>query len=225
MKKYDWLLLDLDNTILDFNASSKQAFFKIFNNLGEADYKLYRDFNHAVWLAFENGHITKDVLKVKRWSDFFEAIKIAADPQKTNDLYFDHIKMNPLFIEGAYQLILDLKRKYNLCIVTNGLSEVQNSRLQLSGLKDRIEHIVISDTIGVAKPESAFFDYTFKLIGRPMLEDVLVIGDTLNSDIRGGIAYGVDTCWYNYYREENETTYRATYEVKNINGLRRLLLS
>ena len=58
-----------------------------------------------------------------------------------------------------------------------------------------------------------------------MLEDVLVIGDTLNSDIRGGIAYGVDTCWYNYYREENETTYRATYEVKNINGLRRLLLS
>ena len=224
MKKYDWLLFDLDNTILDFNASSRQAFFKIFSDLEDADYKLYRDFNHAVWVAFENGHITKEVLVLKRWTDFFEANGMKADPQKTNSEYFGHIRMNPLYIEGAYQLLLDLKQQYQLCIITNGLSEVQNSRLQLSGIKDIIKDIVISDTIGVAKPEEAFFDYTFDLIGKPMRDDVLVIGDTLTSDIRGGIEYGVETCWYNYYQGTNETTYRPTYEVTNMGMLRDLLL-
>lgn len=224
MKQYDWLLFDLDNTILDFNASSRQAFFSIFGELEDADYKLYREYNHAVWMDFENGHITKEVLKVKRWEDFFEAKKLDADPQETNNQYFDHIRLNPLYILGSYQLILDLKQDYQLCIITNGLSEVQNSRLQISGLKDLIGPIVISDTIGVAKPEAAFFDYTFDLIGKPMPEDVLVIGDTLNSDIRGGIAYGVDTCWYNYYQGANETTYRPTYEVQNMEELRKLLL-
>jgi YjjG family noncanonical pyrimidine nucleotidase len=224
MKHYDWLLFDLDNTLLDFNASSRVAFFSIFPELVDGDYVLYREFNHAVWVAFENGHITKEVLKLKRWSDFFEAKGMDADPRQVNDQYFEHIKMHPLYIEGAFQLIKDLLETYRLCIITNGLSEVQTSRLELSGINSLIEHIVISDTIGVAKPEEAFFDHTFELIGRPMREDVLVIGDTLTSDIRGGIEYGTDTCWYNYYKGENETTYRPTYVVKDIQELRRLLL-
>ncbi len=224
MKQYDWLLFDLDNTLLDFNASSRVAFFSIFPDLSDADYIQYRAYNHAVWIAFENGHISKETLKLKRWSDFFEATGMEADPRQVNDQYFEHIKMNPIYIQGAYQLIQDLIGKYSLCIITNGLSEVQTSRLELSGINRLIEHIVVSDMIGVAKPEEAFFDHTFELIGMPMREDVLVIGDTLTSDIRGGIDYGVDTCWYNYYKGANETTYRPTYEVKDTEELWRLLI-
>jgi len=224
MKKYDWLFLDLDNTILDFDASSKAAFFNIFESFTVEDYKLYRAYNHAVWVDFEKGKISKEELKLKRWNDFFDGKKIDHDAKSTNEKYFDHIKMNPVFVEGAEALVKELIKEYSLCIITNGLSEVQNSRLKLSGIADLIEHVVISDTIGVAKPKSEFFDYTFKLIGNPMREDALIIGDTLTSDIRGGLDYDVDTCWFNYFKKDNETTYRPTYEVKDTSELRRLLL-
>jgi len=227
MKRYQWLFFDLDNTILDFGASSKVAFYDIFKarnlEMKPLDYKTYRDINHEVWVEFEKGKLTTDEVKHLRWDKFFELKKLKLDSKEINEAYFEHIKMNPLWISGAEELLTQLNHTYNICIITNGLSEVQHSRLALSGISDLIQHIVISDAIGVAKPAAAFFDYAFKITGEPMKEDVLVIGDTLTSDIRGGIDYGVDTCWYNYYGTENQTQYRPTYQVKNIMELQSLL--
>ena len=226
VRKYTWLLFDLDNTILDFGASSKAAFFDVLAKyeLSQKDYDLYNGINHAVWVEFEKGQMTQDTLKIERWRRFGLERGLELDPTETNEAYFHHIRDNPIYVPGADLLIEDCLQEYQLAIITNGLSEVQESRLALTGLRDKIEHIIISDQIGVAKPAEAFFQYTYKKIGEPLLEDVLVIGDTLTSDIRGGLDFGTDTCWYNYYGKENHTTYRPTYEVKNMKGLRDLLL-
>ena len=223
MRKYNWLFFDLDNTILDFGASSKEAFFTIFDSTDYVpsleDYQVYNTINHQVWVNLEKGLLTLEELKTRRWQLFFKEKGIDLDPAVTNQAYFDYIKENPAFVSGAIGLIEGLAKSYDLCLVTNGLAEVQYPRLRLSGLDKLFPHIIVSEEIGVAKPKAAFFDHVMKVVGHPMKEEILMIGDTLTSDIRGGIDYGLDTCWYNYYGQENTTQYRPTYAIKSIKEL------
>jgi len=227
MRKYNWLFFDLDNTILDFGASSKEAFFTIFKDTGynptPEDYQVYNTINHQIWVDLEKGLITLEELKPRRWKLFFEEKKIDLDPATVNQAYFDYIKEHPAFVSGAEGLIEGLAKSYDLCLVTNGLAEVQYPRLRLSGLDKLFPHIVVSEEIGVAKPKAAFFDHVMELVGHPMKEEILMIGDTLTSDIRGGIDYGLDTCWYNYYGKENTTQYRPTYSISKITELKVVL--
>lgn len=225
--KYSWLFFDLDNTLLDFNASSKAAFFSYFDNtdlrLSLEDYDRYRVINHEVWVELELGKISFDELKSKRWQIFSDEKQLGLDALAVNDYYFNHIAANPIYIPSAEQLISKLIGKYKLAIITNGLPEVQLPRLSKTGLDKIFDPIVISQSIGYKKPDEAFFEYAYKKAGEPYKEDVLVIGDSLNSDIRGGIQYGFDTCWYNYYGEDNKSEYHATHEVKNMKELEALL--
>lgn len=223
MRKYNWLLFDLDNTILDFGKSSKEAFFTIFEVHGfkptPEDYKVYNTINHKAWVDLEKGLLTPEVLKTRRWQLFFDAKGWTLDPAEINDAYFDYIKRNPVFVSGAEGLVESLMSDYNLCLVTNGLAEVQYPRLRLSGLDKLFPHIIVSEEIGIAKPAMAFFDHVMEVIGQPLKEELLIVGDTLTSDIRGGIDYGIDTCWYNYYGKENTTQYHPTYELSDMKEL------
>lgn len=227
MNKYSWLFFDLDNTLLDFGASSKSAFMDVFkelgHELGDFHYATYQEVNHQVWLELEKGVISSNELKAKRWRIFMEKMDWSYDPVEINSNYFEKLKTNPIFIKGAKELIDDLEIEYRLCLITNGLPEVQKPRLSISGLDKKFDPIVISDVIGVAKPAKAFFDYCQKVTGNPLKEEVLVIGDTLTSDIGGGKAYGYDTCWYNYHKEENHTEYKPLYEITHLNELRTIL--
>jgi len=220
MRKYNWLLFDLDNTLLDFGQSSKEAFFTIFEPHGftftAEDYKDYNVINHKAWVDLEKGLLTPEVLKTRRWQLFFEEKGLSLDPAAINEAYFDYIKKNPVFVPGAEGLIESLADTYDLCLVTNGLAEVQHPRLRLSGLDKLFPHIIVSEEIGIAKPAISFFDHVMQVIGQPLKEEILIIGDTLTSDIRGGIDYGIDTCWYNYYGKENTTQYHPTYELSDI---------
>lgn len=227
MEKYTWLYFDLDNTILDFDKSSGFAFYDAFDkhlvSLEAKDYKRYKEINHEVWLELEKGNISPEVLKIKRWEIFLKEMNLKLDPEIINNSYFDHIKYNPLYVEGAKALLAELQGRFNLCLITNGLTEVQIPRLRLTGLDKVFDPVVISQEIGVAKPAAAFFDHIQKLNDSPLKESVLVIGDTLTSDIRGGINYGFDTCWYNYGGIENKTEYHPTYTITEIGNLKNIL--
>jgi len=227
MSKYNWLYFDLDNTLLDFSTASKNAFYYIFVNhgitMGPDDYQKYSVINHKVWVELEKGLISSEELKIKRWSIFLEQEKINLDPKKINEAYFLHLAYNPIFVNGAKDLLKSLSGKFNLALVTNGLPEVQIPRLRLTGLDQTFKPIVISDEIGVAKPAAGFFDYVQNKCGHPLKEEVLVIGDTLTSDIRGGINYGFDTCWFNPNSADNKTQYHANYEISRINDLSEIL--
>jgi len=183
MKNYTWLYFDLDNTLLDFNASSKLSFFAIFKD--------------------EGIHFDSD--------DYAEYKKIS-------------LAKNPIYVPGAKEFIEKIKTLYKLAIITNGLPEVQKPRLQLTGMDKIFDPIVISGELGHAKPDERFFSHVHQLTGRPMKEDVLVIGDSLNSHIGGGNYYGFDTCWFNYGGIENKTEYHANYEVSSIAELEALLI-
>lgn len=232
MRKFDYLLFDLDNTLLDFTASSKEAFKAIFKDNHaidfSEDYPLYSKFNKIVWEQLEAGKISEKELKPKRWSLFFEAKGLKDhDPEETNQMYFDHIGQNPLFVEGAEEVLGQLKKaNYPMAIVTNGLSEVQWPRLRLSGIVELFDPIVISDEIGYAKPNQRFFQYTFERLGGVDRSRVLMIGDTINSDIKGGNDFGFNTCWFKHKRsmELKEGESRPEYTISKINELLGIVL-
>jgi len=221
---FEWLLFDLDNTILDFNASSKIGFKALLEKIDpELDaktvYPFYRDINHKVWDEREAGLISHEELKTKRWDLFFKKVNIDYNPSEANDYYFEFIKSKPFFIDGAKELLDVLKGKIKLMIITNGLSEVQWSRLRIMDMEDYFSHIIISDEIGSAKPAKAFFEHCDELINYTSKDKVLVIGDTLKSDIKGGNEYGFKTCWYNYYKKENETQEVPDYSIQSLDEL------
>ncbi len=223
MTKYDWLLFDLDNTILDFSESSRLAFAKVYSHLNTAKelkdvYTLYKGINHSIWQEREAGRISHTELKTKRWKLLCDELNCIADAENLNNLYFEEIKVNATFVEGAHELLDHLQGKYKMIIITNGLSEVQWSRIEDKNLKQYFDHIVISDEIGVAKPATEFFDHCAQLIGHPSKDKVLVIGDTPMSDIKGGNNYGYDTCWYNHNNIEDDGQV-ATYNISHMKDL------
>jgi HAD superfamily hydrolase (TIGR01549 family) len=114
-------------------------------------------------------------------------------------------------------LIRSLSERYHLAVVTNGLSEVQRPRLKASAISGLIEKVFISEEIGAAKPEPAFFDAVFREIGVPAKSEVLIIGDSLNADMQGGINCGIDTCWYN--PDGKSTDLPITYQVQHLQDI------
>ncbi len=227
MKDYDWLLFDLDNTILDFTASSYISFNKSMDELGysanKSHFQKFKQINMEVWEEMESGKIDHQELKVKRWFRLFDELKLSLDPSIANEVYFFHIKENPVFVQYAAEISEVCKDKFNLMIITNGLAEVQWPRLRKTGLVDYFEHIVISDELGYAKPHSAYFEHCHSLMDYHAKEKILVIGDTLSSDIKGGKEFGFDTCWYNHSNVLNEST-KTDFEIKQMKELRDILL-
>jgi len=229
MKQFDWLLFDLDNTILDFGKSSKNAFKMLLQNIdpalnSENLYPIYNKINHEIWEKREAGLISHTELKWKRWDMFFKDQKIDADPHQANDVYFEGIKKYPFYVDHAQQMLNDVKPHFNLMMVTNGLSEVQWPRIKAKQLEPHFDHIIISDEIGVAKPQTAFFDHCHDLLGQPDKDRVLVVGDTLKSDILGGNNYGYKTCWYNYYGKENDTPIKPDFQINSIKEFKDVVL-
>lgn len=221
--KYPWLLFDADNTLFNFTLSSKMAFAKIVESQGipfsNTLYKLYKKENAKVWHEFEEGKIDALELRPKRFRLFLEAAQIEGDASHWNKRYLEELINYALLLDGAEALLQRLHGKYKMAIITNGLQEVQRPRFDKVDLGKYFETIVVSDEIGVAKPHAAFFEYTFKQIGQPSKEDVLVIGDSINSDIRGGNNFGLATCWYNPNGIINKNPVKPRYEIHQLDQL------
>jgi 2-haloacid dehalogenase len=134
--------------------------------------------------------------------------------------YMEQLGLCTDLIDGAYEVLRTLQQTSRLAIVTNGLQAVQRSRFDRSTIRDFVTELIISEEIGVAKPQTAFFDVANDRLGRPAKSDVLLIGDSLTSDIRGGVDYGIDTCWYNPTCEPRpDNLQQITYEIKNLREL------
>ena len=126
-------------------------------------------------------------------------------------------------IDGAYEVLQVLSTKSQIAIVTNGLQAVQRSRLAHSKIRGFITELIISEEVGAAKPQAAFFDAAFARCGNPLKRDVLIIGDSLTSDIQGGVDYGIDTCWYNSSGEAQPSGLSITYEIRLLSEIVEIL--
>ncbi len=227
MPKYRHILFDADNTLFDFEYASKRSFFELLEHFDvkadETIYSIYQSINHKLWSSFESGAIDTDTLKVQRFRAFFDHLGLDKNPVKANKLYLDglveHSKLYPL----SRPLLERLYRDYSLVIITNGLKEVQRRRILQCKLDVYFKHIVVSDEIGYSKPNPKYFDYTLQLLKNPPLDEILIVGDNLNSDIKGGYLYGIDTCWYNPNFKPNTSAIQPNYQIQSLAQLPELL--
>jgi 2-haloacid dehalogenase len=225
IKKYTHLLFDADGTLFDYETAEAQALADNFAHHGldfqPAHGERYQAINHRFWQRFEQGLTTAEELHTGRFQALFGEFGIKYDADFFANTYLAQLGQQAQLIAGAAELIAELHGRYHLTLITNGLANVQYPRLQKSGLAGYFEAIIVSDEIGAAKPDPAIFDVTFERLQRPSKETVLIIGDSLTSDMAGGRSYGIDTCWYNPSGRPAELD--LTYEIRKLSQLRNIL--
>ncbi len=228
LDQYDWLLFDLDNTLLDFSASERHALSQVCKeesiHLDEDHYLLYKNINKECWTAFEEGRLPKSQLRTLRFSRFFEAYGISVDANEIAHNYLNYLSQSAIYLGDAEAVLNQLGQQFRLGLITNGLKEVQRPRLQSINMQRFFEVIVVSDEIGPAKPAKAFFDHAFQEMGQPSPNKTLVIGDNLGADIKGGANYGTHTAWIN---PESKSSYienlEPTYSLHKVEDMLNLL--
>lgn len=222
-KHYSWLWFDADNTLFDYNKAETTALlksFQLFNlRFDESYMNTYRNINQDLWHSLERQEIKPEVLRVRRFELFLEATKLNASSEQLATTYIEQLGLCFDLVDGAYEVLNTLHASSRIAIVTNGLTAVQRSRLELSPIKSFITELIISEEIGAAKPHAAFFDIAFARTGNPPKGDVLIIGDSLSSDMQGGVNYGIDTCWFNPYGESRPSELKITHEIKTLHEL------
>ena len=222
---YKYLLWDVDGTILDFLASEAYAIRFLFEkyNIGQCSdemLKVYSEINAKYWRKLEREELTKQEILVMRFRDFFEMIgadvSLAESFNKDYQVALgDHIE----FVDKAEEILLSQKGRYTLAAVTNGTKVAQDKKLRLSGLDKVFDAIFISEDVGVEKPKKEYFDYVFEKLGIKNKKEVLIIGDSLTSDMQGGLNAGIDTCWFNPTHKENTLDVPVTYEIASLGKL------
>lgn len=224
----EWILFDADNTLFDFTKSSKVSFKKtlsFFDIEREKDLKpVFNHVNEICWKAFENNQMTAEELRWRRFEMFFKTIGEYRDAQEAGTYYLKCLSETDYLLDGAMNLLSELKSVgFKMAIITNGLKEVQRPKFSASNLTAFFEEIIVSDEIGYAKPQTAFFEYTFNQLKNPPKESTIVVGDSLNSDIKGGNNYGLETCWYNPKKKQNLTKIFPNHEINILKQLLAIL--
>ena len=226
-RPYTWLLFDADDTLFDYDQAEGVSLSGAFAQFGvpyspEA-LPLYRRINDQMWEAFERGQITQAALATRRFEILFETLGLPAPPPTFSAAYLEHLGRCAFLIDGAEAVLRALQPRYRLAILTNGLKAVQRSRLERSAIRDCFTEVIISEEVGAAKPDAAFFDLAFERLGWPAKTEALMIGDSLTSDMRGASRYGLDTCWYNPTRQPPPADIALTYEIAALEELIALL--
>ncbi|MFS1425318.1 pyrimidine 5'-nucleotidase [Shewanella sp. 10N.286.48.B5] len=223
--KYQWILFDADETLFDFDIFSglKLMFSRFDIDFKASDFEFYQSVNKQLWLDYQQGLIDAAQLQHTRFLHWAEKLNVTTKQLNSDFLAAMADICQPL--PGAKQLVDSLKGKANLGIITNGLTELQNVRLERTGFKSSFEHVVISEEFGKAKPDLSIFEHTFALMGNPDKQNILMVGDNLHSDILGGVNAGIDTCWLNHHGKKTVDGITPTFEVKDLQQLHDVLHS
>lgn len=207
--KYKAVLLDADDTIFDFKASERSAFTRTAEHFGFSPelYPTYHRINDGLWKALERGEVTKDRLRVKRYELLSEEAGLSYDAREVTEYYSDRLAEGYFLIDGAIELLKALKGNTAVYLCTNGVSEVQRSRIAGTGIAPYLDGVFISEELGAEKPKKEFYDKVFALIPYKKSQ-VIAFGDSPSSDIKGAHDYGIDSC---IFRGESDlATYRVT---------------
>lgn len=226
-KHYAWLWFDADGTLFDYDRAEGIALAKAFESVNtefKNEYlEIYRGINKQLWRALERHEIKPDVLQLRRFELLLEATELSCSPLQISKAYVEQLAIRAELMDGAHDVLRTLHGRCQLAIVTNGLQAVQRSRLAHSSIRHYIVDLIVSEEMGAAKPKLRFFDAAFARLDYPAKSDVLIIGDSLSSDIQGGVDYGIDTCWYNPAGEPRPSDLPITYEIGHLRELLEVL--
>ncbi len=230
MKKYELVLFDIDGTLLDFEKAERigmketLSWFGLRNDDEIVD--SYNEINMHYWKMFERGEISLDNLLVKRHEALFDKYGFSCNSEEFNHYYEGRLKYCGFLMDHALETLDYVKTtSCKTAVVTNGIYETQTSRLALSRLDEYFKHVYISEKVGYSKPQKEIFQYIFRDIGQGIeKENVLIVGDSLTSDIKGGNDFGIDTCWVNPKGLENHLNLRVDYEIQNLLQLKDIIV-
>ncbi len=230
MNKYTTILFDADDTLLDFDKDETQALTKVMTHYGvpvtDENISIYKGINVGLWKALERGEIDKPTLKQIRFRMFFEKIGFtpSEDPFKINEEYLGNLGDGGNLLDGAKELIENLKaQRYDLYIVTNGIEHTQKRRLTKAGILHRFTDIFVSETVGHQKPKKEYFDYVLSHITEKDIGRVLLVGDSLTSDIKGAMNAGISCVWLRHNKAADYDGYKPDYIIDNIREVKELL--
>jgi len=220
---YDWVFFDADGTLFDYQAAEVAALAGAFAACGlpfePAAGPLYTEINATIWREFERGEITQEALKTERFDRLFDTIGVRVDAGVFSRHYLRVLSEQAKLLDGAEAVVRSLAGRVGLLLLTNGIPEVQRPRFAAAPIGGCFAATVISGEVGMAKPDPAIFDHALELAGNPKRHRVLMVGDNLGSDIAGGAASGLRTCWYNPAGVVNGHTVEPTYEIRSLSEL------
>ena len=223
------ILWDIDGTLLNFEAAEKAAIRQCFLNhgLGECTDEMlarYTRINKKYWEKLECGELTKPEVLVGRFKEFFanEGLPIEK-AEAVNDEYQVRLGDTICFNDNGYELVQKLNSQVKQYAVTNGTLIAQRRKLKNSGLDQLLEEAFISDVIGIEKPNIGFFEHVFKKIGKYQKDEVLIVGDSLTSDMQGGNNAGILCCWYNPQKNPGRPDLKIDYEIENLQLIEMLI--
>ena len=221
------LLIDLDNTLIDFNECARHSIINAFDELGftytEKVFETFICENVKIWKRLEKGEIPKPQLRANRWNIILGKLGIDFDGTVIEEMFENGVARGAYPVDGAYDLLDYLYGKYQMYIVSNGFRFVQESRLKIGDFEKYFDGVFVSEDIGIPKPAKEFFDYCFESLNNPSKSEIMLIGDSISADITGGINYGLDTIWFNKNNEPLPENIAPTYTVRSLEEIKNIL--
>lgn len=231
MRRFTTVLFDADNTLLDFTKDEKQALVKVLEHykvpVTDENIEIYSNINQGMWKQLERGEITKADLKKTRFKKFFDAIgfETKEDPFNVNEHYLSLLSQGGNTVKAAPETVKALKEAgFELYIVTNGIAQTQAKRLERSGLTPYFSDVFVSETIGYQKPRKEYFEFVLDKISEKDKSRILVVGDSLTSDIKGAMGVSLPCCWLNASKEKMPDGYKADWVIEKISDVLDILL-
>lgn len=225
--KYQWILFDADETLFYFDSFAGLSL--MFSRYGiiftENDFDDYQSVNKPLWVEYQNGTINSQQLQETRFKLWAKVAGVT--PKVMNDAYMLAMSEISRPLEGARELMNAIKGKAKLGIITNGFTALQQLRLEHTGFDHNFDIVVISEQIGIAKPDKRLFEHAFSLMQQNTvdLSEILMVGDNPHSDVLGGMNAGIDTCWLNTEGDPCPDGILPTYTVSSLFELQDVLLS
>ena len=230
MARYHTILFDADNTLFDFDRAEAEALRFVLTRRGyrtdEETVACYTRCNQELWRQFDRGEVTREYLGPERFRRFMARMGGGHDPEQFNEDYLAALARGSQLLPGAERLCRRLASHCRLAIVTNGMTKAQAGRLEGSAIRDYISGVFISQEMGSQKPQREFFEQVYTALGLTEndLPRTVMVGDSLTSDILGGIRGGIDTLWYNPGRLPADPQIRPTWEAADFTEMERILL-
>lgn len=225
--RYPILLLDADRTLFDFEASQANALKTAYEAAGFSRtlpytpdiLDCYSRINQSWWQRLERKECTKPQLQLGRFREFFQCLGLSFDPESFNRMYMEELGNGSWLLPHAEEVCRELAKTCTLYIVTNGVSRTQRKRIGGSALTDVFRDIFVSEEAGVPKPDARYFDYVFSRLGTSDRSRMLLVGDSLTSDIQGAHNAGLDSCWFNPAGLPCPDSPVPTYEIRDLREL------
>ncbi len=221
------ILLDIDDTIFDFHKCATNSILKSAKDMNidftEEMLERYFEQNWFLWGEYEKKIIEREDIFRMRFPLLFEEFNIQADGIAFEDAFQKYFMLECEPVEGAKDFVDYLCSKYEVYIVSNSMELTQKSRLKKAGLDNCFKEIFVSDVVGHQKPTKEFFDHCICKIKDFNHEETIIIGDSLSSDIQGGINAGIKTCWFNPKHKVNDRNLRCDYEISKLEDIKKIL--